>query len=47
MDISWSKGCDIPTSELSHVQSLTSYDIFSPNLTGVSNFFYSTNYYTY
>ena len=25
MDVRWSKGCDIPTSESSHVQPLTSY----------------------
>ena len=29
MDVRWSKGCDIPTSESSHVQPLTSYNFTS------------------
>ena len=27
MDVRWLKGCDIPTSESSHVQPLTSYNL--------------------
>ena len=29
MDVRWSKGCDIPTSESSHVQLLTIYNFTS------------------
>ena len=36
MDVRWSKGCDIPTSESSHVQPLTSYNL----LLDIPRYFY-------
>ena len=32
MDVRWSKGCVIPTSESSHVQPLTCYNTFIDNM---------------